>query len=52
MSILGKFFFFLHKINAFFLVLPIEEISLQPELSGPARFRIQGGALSVRHEEW
>ena len=25
------------------LVLPIEEISLRPELSSPTRFRIQGG---------
>ena len=25
------------------LVLPIEEISLQPEISTPPRFRIQGG---------
>ena len=29
--------------NAIILVLPIEEISLQPELSRPLRFRIQGG---------
>ena len=29
--------------NAIILVLPIEEISLRPELSSPARFRIQGG---------
>ena len=26
-----------------FLVSPIEDISLRPELSSPARFRIQGG---------
>ena len=26
------------------LVLPIEEISLRPELSSPPRFRIQGGS--------
>ena len=31
------------KKNAILLVLPIEEISLRPELSSPARFRIQGG---------
>ena len=31
------------KKNAISLVLPIEEISLWPELSSPARFRIQGG---------
>ena len=31
------------KKNAIPLVLPIEEISLRPELSSPARFRIQGG---------
>ena len=30
--------------NAILLVLPIEEISLRPELSSPARFRIQGGS--------
>ena len=31
--------------NAIILVLPIEEISLRPELSSPSppRFRIQGG---------
>ena len=29
--------------NAILLVLPIEEISLRPELSSPPRFRIQGG---------
>ena len=32
------------KENAILLVLPIEEISLRPELSSPARFRIQGGS--------
>ena len=31
------------KKNAITLVLPIEEISLRPELSSQARFRIQGG---------
>ena len=30
--------------NAIFLVLPIEEISLRPELSSPARFRFQEGS--------
>ena len=30
------------KRNAIILVLPIEEISLRPDLSSPARFRIQG----------
>ena len=30
--------------NAIFLVLPIEEICLWPELSSPPRFRIQGGS--------
>ena len=35
------------KENAILLVLPIEEISLRPELSSPANFRIQGGPLSV-----
>ena len=29
--------------NAILLGLPIEEISLRPELSSPARFRFQGG---------
>ena len=44
--------FILPKKNAIFLVLPIEEISLQPELSSPARFRIQGGPLSVTDKVW
>ena len=40
------------KKNAILLVLPIEEISLRPELSSPARFRFQGGGtLSVTEEE-
>ena len=33
--------------NAILLVLPIEDISLWPELSSPPRFGIQGGSLSV-----
>ena len=35
------------------LVLPIEKISLRPELSSPPRFRIQGGGctLSMTQEE-
>ena len=37
------FFFGLKKKKNILLVWPIEEISLQPELSSPARFRIQGG---------
>ena len=35
------------KKNAILLVLLIEEISLQPKLSSPPRFRIQGGSTSV-----
>ena len=35
--------FFRQKINVILLVLPIEEISLRPELSNPPPFRIQGG---------
>ena len=35
--------FFLPEKNAILLVLPIEEISLRPELSSPACFIIQGG---------
>ena len=31
------------KRNALLLVLPIDKISLWPELSGPPRFRIKGG---------
>ena len=31
------------KNNPILLVLPIEEISLRPELSSQAHFRIQGG---------
>ena len=40
-------FFFRKKgeTNYIFLVLPIEEISLLPEVSSPARFRFQGGWL-------
>ena len=34
----------LPRKNAILLVLPIENISLQPELSSPANFRIQGGS--------
>ena len=43
----------LKKKNAIPLVLPIEEISFQPELSSPPRFRIQGGRgpLSVTHQQ-
>ena len=37
-----KISFFCRK-NAIPLVLPIEEISLRPELFSPARSRIQGG---------
>ena len=41
------FFFFFNflakKKKVILLVLPIEEISRRPELSSPARFRIQGG---------
>ena len=37
-------FFFCQKKNAILLVLPIEEISLRPELSSPARCRILGGS--------
>ena len=36
------FSFAKRKKNAILLVLPIREISLQPELSSPPRFRIQG----------
>ena len=36
-------FFFSPKKNAILLVLPIEEISLRPELYSPHCFRIQGG---------
>ena len=32
------------KNNDILLVLPIEEISLRPEVSSPPRFRIQGGS--------
>ena len=35
------------KKNVFLLVLPIEEISLQPELSISARLGIHGGGLSL-----
>ena len=36
-------YFFLAEKNAIILVLPVEEISLRPELSAPPRFRFQGG---------
>ena len=52
-SITNPFFFkklsdnleniFFRQKNYILLVLPIEEISLRPELSTPPRFRIQGG---------
>ena len=45
-----KNIFFMIKFalkNAIFLVFPIEEISLPPELSGQPRFRIQEGGLSI-----
>ena len=42
---------FFAKKNAFLLVLLIEEISLQPELSSPPRLRIQGVTLSVTQEQ-
>ena len=43
---LRKYFFF--QKNAIILVLLINEIRLQPELSSPPRFKIQGGGpLSV-----
>ena len=45
-DIFVRWFFF-----AILLVLPIEEISLQPELSSPPCFRIQGGSLSVTEEK-
>ena len=37
------FLFSLKTKNAVILVLPIEKISLQPELSSPPRFRREGG---------
>ena len=43
LKILKLYLFAEEKKNAILLVLPIEEISLRPELSSPARFRIQGG---------
>ena len=36
------YIFLVAEKNAILLVLPIEEISLQTELSSPPRFRIQG----------
>ena len=39
------------KKNAILLVLPIEEISLQPELSSPPHFRTQGGSLNVTEQQ-
>ena len=37
------FLLFVEEKSAILLVLPIEEISLWPELSSPPRFRFQGG---------
>ena len=42
-----KLIFFAKKKNAIPLVLPTEEVSLWPELSSSAHFRIQGGSTSV-----
>ena len=39
----SKNIFCLPEKNAIILVLPIEEISLRPELSSPPCLRIQGG---------
>ena len=40
------------KKKYIFLVLPFEEISIQPELSSPTLFRIQGGGpLGVTGDE-
>ena len=36
------------KKNAILLVLPIEDISLQPELYSPPHLRIQGGGSPER----
>ena len=40
-----KIFFFSKKKNAILLVSQYKEDTIQPKLSGPARFRIQGGGL-------
>ena len=40
---LKNHFFLQNKKNTLLLVLQNEEIGLQPELSSPLRFRIQGG---------
>ena len=36
--------------KAILLVLPIEEISIRPELSSQPRFRIQGGGYRERYK--
>ena len=41
-------YFFAEK-SAIFLILPIDQISLRPEGSSSAHFRIQGGPLSVTY---
>ena len=48
-----KYIFFAAKKTkyAILLVLPIEEISLRPELSSPAHFKIQGGSPEPDGEE-
>ena len=50
LKILETFFFSIF-LSFFLKVLTTEEISLWPELSSQARFRIKGGPLSVTEEE-
>ena len=42
-KIVVQYFFFQQKKNAILLVLSFKESSIQPELSSPPPFRIQGG---------
>ena len=46
------FFFLAEKKNAIFKVFQYSEDKIQPELSSPARFRIQGGGpLSLKEDD-
>ena len=50
-----NYIFFFEKWNKYkytiLLILPFEEIGLQPELSRPARFRIQGRSLRMQQQQ-
>ena len=43
------YFSLLFQKKAIIYVLPFNEISIQPEISSPPNFRIQGGVTWARH---